>query len=185
VTPRARTAVRWLAWVGGVALIVVVVSGVWVTFRYRPDATGTTLAMVRLHKWSGVLIGPIAVAIVIPLIPRRGLRVYFAVLGVFLAWVLTSATGRRLRWDQVVVFAVTVGREVQGIFFLHHPARAVRVDGHEYSWEYFRDLFWRHAVVLPLLMAVAFVWAILWARRIRSRQPDMESSAETPAAIRR
>ena len=77
------------------------------------------------------------------------------------------ATGRRLVWDQVVVFAVTVGREVQGMFFLHHAAKAVRVDGHEHEWEHFRNLFWLHSVVFPVVMGLAFALAMVWSRRLR------------------
>ncbi len=184
MSPRARTAVRWLAWIGGIALLVLVATGVYVTFRYRPDASGTDLAMARLHRWSGIVVGPVAVVITALLIPRRVLRVYVAVLVFFVAWTFTTATGRRLVWDQVGLSEVTVGHDVHGVFFLHHPAVFVLVDGHEYSWEHFRNLFWLHSALLPMVMAAAFVGGILWARRLR-RQPDVKSSAETPAAIRR
>jgi len=184
VSPRARTAVRWLASIGGIALVVLLVSGVYVTFRYRPDAAGSDLGMVRLHKSSALFLGPIGVVLLTLMIPRRVVRVYLAVLVFFLAWVVTTASGHRLSWDQVGLFAVTPGHDVRGMFFLHHSALFVRVNGHEYSWMDHRNLFWLHAAVLPLVIAAAFVWAVLWARRLR-RQPDMKSSADTPAAIRR
>jgi hypothetical protein len=73
--------------------------------------------------------------------------------------------GRALVWDQVGLLAVTTGREVRGMFFLHHPAVFVRVNGHEYSWQDFRDLFWLHSVLVPIAMAVAFAWAMFSERR--------------------
>jgi hypothetical protein len=184
VSPRARTIVRWLAWIGGVALVVVLGSGLWVTFRYRPDAAGTTLAMVRLHRWSSYIVGLAAVTIMVICAPRPGLRVYIAITSFVLLDVVFRNAAHRLLWDQVGLAAVTIGREVRGMFFLHHPAVFVRVDGHEYSWERFRALFWLHAVVFPLAMAATFVWAVLWARGLRRRQSERESREETPDAIR-
>jgi len=184
VSPRARTAVRWLAWVGGIALVVLVVSGVYVTFRYRPDAAGANLGMVRLHKWSSYVVGLAAIVLMVLVVPRRIMRAWIPIATFFVAFTFAAVSGARLVWDQVGLFEVTPGHDVQGMFFLHHAALFVRVNGHEYSWGHHRNGFWLHAVVLPLVMAAAFAIAVLWARRLR-RQSEMKSSAETPAAIRR
>jgi len=184
VTPQARTAVRWIAWIGAVALVVLVVSGAYVTFRYRPDARGGDLGMVRLHKWSSYVVGPAGIALMLLIVPVRVLRVWLLTAAFFVFFVLAAVSGARLVWDQVGLFAVTTGHDVRGVFFLPHAALFVRVNGHEYSWEHHRNVFWLHAVVLPAVMAATFVGLVLWARRFR-RQPDMKSSAETPAALRR
>jgi hypothetical protein len=165
VSPRARTTVRWLAWIGGIALVVLLASGVYVTFRYRPDATGTALAMVRLHRWSSYVVALAAIGVLLLAAPWRTLRAWIPVVVFLVALVVALVSGARLVWDQVGLFAVTTGREVRGMFFLHHPAVFVRVNGHEYSWEGFRDLFWLHSVLVPMAMAVAFAWAMLLARR--------------------
>jgi hypothetical protein len=185
VSPQARTAVRWLAWIGGIALVVVLATGAYVTFRYRPDANGTTRAMVRIHKWSSYTLGFAALCTMLVLVPRRALRVVVPIAFFVVLWSLCGRWGTKLAWDQVALAAVTTGRGVEGIFVRHDAVKFVLVDGHEYSWEHFRTFFWLHAVVFPLAIAATFVWAILWSRRIRRRQPDMKSSAETPAAIRR
>jgi hypothetical protein len=141
--------------------------------------------MVRLHRWSSYVVGLAAVTIMVICAPRPGLRVYIAITSFVLLDVVFRNAARRLLWDQVGLAAVTIGREVQGMFFLHHAAVFVRVEGHEYSWAHFRALFWLHAVVFPLAMAATFVWAILWSQRIRRRQPSAKnSSAETRVAIR-
>ena len=41
--------IRLLAWVGGVLAAVAVATGVYVTVRYRPDASGFRLGVQRLH----------------------------------------------------------------------------------------------------------------------------------------
>lgn len=184
MNPRARSAVRWLAWIGAVALVVLVVSGVYATFRYRPDAEGRDLGMVRLHKWSSYVVGVAAIAVMLLVVPARVVRVWVFTAVFFVAFVFAAASGARLVWDQVGLFAVTQGHDVRGMFFLPHPALFVRVNGHEYSWVNHRNLFWLHSVVLPVVMIAAFTWVVLWARRL-GRQPDGESSAATPAAIRR
>ena len=184
MSARARTAVRWLGLVGGIARVVLLASGIYVTFRYRPDAAGADLAMVRLHRWSSFVLGVAGLVIIFLLMPRRRARLWFALACFLVAWIFAIATGRPLAWDQVGLREVSVGHDVRGIFFRHHAAVFVRVDGHEYSWEHFRNLFWLHAAVFPLAMGLAFALAMVWARRLR-RQPDVKSSADTPAAILR
>ena len=165
MSPRARTGVRWLSWIGGIALVVSLASGLYVTFRYRPDATSTTLAMVRLHKWSSYVVALAAIGVLQLAVPWRTLRAWIPVVVFVAALVVALVSGARLVWDQVGLLAVTTGREVRGMFFLHHPAVFVRVNGHEYSWQDFRDLFWLHSVLVPIAMAVAFAWAMFSERR--------------------
>ena len=175
----ARTAVRWLAWISGVALVVVVATGGYAMFRYRPDATGTTLAVQRMHAWFGYVLGAAAVTIIALVVPTWARRLVAVAVAVFVAlFVFTVALGARLQWDQVALWAVTAGAHVRGVLFRDLAVKFVLVNGHEYSRGEFRGTLWLHAAFVPAAMAGVLAVAMVWSRRLRRQ------SAETPAAIR-
>jgi hypothetical protein len=171
VTPRARTAVRWLAWIGGIALGVLLITGVVLTYRYRPDATGALLACRRLHRGSAIVTGVAAAALAtvytVALLrssARAAGVAIVAVAGVIAGFVWAARVGWRLAWDQVALWAVTTGFGYRGV--LHEgPVRYVLVNGHEASPAHMRWLFWLHAAVIPAALAALLAALAVWTRR--------------------
>jgi quinol-cytochrome oxidoreductase complex cytochrome b subunit len=172
----------------GVEVVVLVVTGIFLYFVYAPtesqawgdllthgEETGVRLAdAVRLvHRLAAVLAFPTALAacILLALRGRPGVRRWTgAVLGVgiVLTTVAVSITGFLLPWDQLALWAVTVGTNIRGYQWLSNDTvRFVLLRGVEVSKG---AVFWWlvvHALVLTPMLGALVVLA--W-RRARPRR---------------
>src|SRR5205807_773536 len=114
-----------------IALVVLAASGAWLWFNYIPTATAawptihslrtasTTSSWVRsVHRVASSVVIVLAFASLVLLIGRRiraggpGIVAGAAVLGTAVA---ASFTGYLLPWDQLALWAVTVGTNMSGI----------------------------------------------------------------------
>lgn len=150
-------------WVTLAALLVALaVSGVWLAFEYRP---GLHPPMRRLHQVSSLLAVNVALAAAVLGVARRRQVPGLLAVPVLVLVCVASFTGFLLPWDQVALWAVTVGANHSGVVDLfgdHY--RFVVIGSVEVSLATYR--FWAivHLVAVPL---VAVVLAVLVVRRFR------------------
>lgn len=177
-----------LAWTVGVLAVVAVATGVYASFRYRPDATGFGLGVQRLHAWSAVAL---AVVLVVGLATfvwarrpdrRHGLPAFalVALLAVVLA--VETSIGWALAWDQVALWAVTPAFSgIEGVWLGGHPVRFLIVDAAEVGVDEYRRTVWTHVVVLPVVVVLGAGLVVWWVARFArpgARPPTGDALAE-------
>lgn len=172
-----------MLWVLTVEVGILIVTGVALFFVYRPEAAGGWNriyggglgigwfpALVRaLHRWMSALAIPTGIAAGVLLaiqawgtVCRLGTMVLGAALTV--AVVAASFTGFLLPWDQLAIWAVTVGTNMSGYRPLFgDQVRFVLVGGSEVSRG--TVVAWLLVHMLVLAPAVAALVAIAWRRR--------------------
>lgn len=165
-----------------VELGVLTITGVWLTFFYRPAFSQTwpgvtghrdSLELMRsVHIWTSRLAIPTAMAFAASFIaevfvrasrPWPRLRATVASVALVPGVLLASFTGALLPWDQVALWAVSVGKDIKGYQFLWDSSgdyRFVLVGGSEIGIDTLLRWLIVHAVVLPalMLMAIAVAW---------------------------
>jgi quinol-cytochrome oxidoreductase complex cytochrome b subunit len=142
---------------------VLAVTGVWLTFNYRPNATqawpdlgnspaGTDWPRL-IHQVATVVLLPVVVAfLMVGVVASRRWRSATALL----VTTLTLAyTGTLLPWDQLALWAVTVGINYQGMLAaaFSDDVRFVILGGAEISQATLALWFVVHAAVLPVVFA--------------------------------
>lgn len=156
------------------ALVVLVLSGAWLTRWYRagtafwdggrpPSAVQVVLALHRLG--AGVLL--LAAGLLVGLRLATGAWRALPALLVTVAGVGLVATGRRLAWVELGLRAVKVNLDAAGMLFAAFDplVRFVIVAGvGEMAQTTFRAILVVHAVALPVVVA-----ALLWVQRRRDR----------------
>lgn len=166
----------------GLLLVVLVVSGIALSTSYRPSAaeawdleqvavTDGRGAVRTAHRTASTLLFPVAVAAALGVIgwsvvARRHTWVGGAALVVGVP--LAAMSGLMLAWDQVALWAVTVGSNVEGIWGVAFDdgVRFVIVDGTEVSQTAYRNVVGAHLVLTALVTATI----VLTARSVsRSR----------------
>jgi quinol---cytochrome c reductase cytochrome b subunit, bacillus type len=171
-----------------VALVVLAVTGVWLWFRYVPSASsawpGTRAPATdeswirtthRLVSFLVVTLAVTALALVIGRRVRSGVRGIVAATGVLVTALAAAITGYLLPWDQLALWAVTVGSDIRGV---QAPFRAevkyILIGSHEVSPGTYR--LWAVAhVVLGVLVAATLV--LVW---LRSRAGDVSRRPLSP-----
>lgn len=157
-----------------VALFVLLaVTGVWLSFFYRPTAPEVDLSWVTgfrgIHRWSSVVVVFVLVALLVVCIAevtqRRATNRHWAIAAVLLVCgVFLGFTGYLLPWDQLALWAVTVGTNYTGFFSLFgDEVRYVLVAGVEVGTGTVRAWFVVHALLLPLVFG-----ALMWRLRRRT-----------------
>ena len=160
----------WL-WRATVAVgVVLLVTGVWLAFFYRPSvgsfgqpAHGDQLLRV-VHRTSSVLVVPLSlVTAVVHVLARR--RSWPVAGGLFVLMAALAFTGYLLPWDQLALYAVTVRTDMRGLVTaaFDDEVKFVLIGGVEIGQDTLRRWFIVHAAVLPVLLA-----ACLAALRRRS-----------------
>jgi quinol-cytochrome oxidoreductase complex cytochrome b subunit len=148
----------WL-WRATVAFaLVLLATGVWLSFFYRPDAPGTPdgVQFVRgVHRLSSVVVVPLSlVTAVVHVLARR--RSWPAATGLVLLMAALAFTGYLLPWDQLALWAVTIGTNFRGLVTaaFDDQVKFVLVGSREVSQATIRNWFIVHAAVLPVALAV-------------------------------
>jgi quinol-cytochrome oxidoreductase complex cytochrome b subunit len=157
----------WL-WRATVALgFVLLVTGVWLSFFYRPvPVDGNDEQLLRaVHRISSSLLVPLALALAITHVVVRRRSWPPVATGLIVIVVALVFTGYRLPWDQLALWAVTVGTDLRGMFpaAFDDQVKFVLIGSREVSQGTLRTVFIVHAAVLPVPLA-----ACLAALRRRS-----------------
>jgi quinol-cytochrome oxidoreductase complex cytochrome b subunit len=164
-----------------VALVVLVVSGVWLWFRYEPTAAAawpTVRSLHTTHNWSSWMrtthrvaswcAVPLALAACVLMVGRRirtGRRGVVAGSAVLVTALAASFTGSLLPWDQLALWAVTVGTNMRGVqSIFRSDVKYVLLGSEEISPGTYR--FWAIAHVVLGVLVVAAV-ALAWMRALR------------------
>jgi quinol-cytochrome oxidoreductase complex cytochrome b subunit len=160
----------------GLALLALVVgTGLWLTFNYRPgdvqawnavvDIDQTSLRLIRLvHRVAGyALVLPAGALVVVRIGDRR---------------LAGTITGYGLAWDQLALWAVTVGTNKIGITpIFRDDVRFVLIGGVEISPTTYRISFGAHVTI-----ALAVGAALILAGRHAARQAGTTSETQAREA---
>jgi len=171
---------RLLAWIAAALAAVVVATGAYSAFRYRPDASGVARAVHRVHAVAGWALGVVLVLGLAAVIwERRPDRCHglpaFAVIGVLAVLLVVEVRiGRRIAWDQLALSAVTTGTGIRGVVLHDVAVKYVIVGGREVGWGEFRRHVWLHLLVLPTLIAGGAGFVVWWVRRQGAGHPSGE-----------
>jgi quinol-cytochrome oxidoreductase complex cytochrome b subunit len=186
-----QVGVRTTRWAGGtqvllllagLLLVVIVVSGILLSRSYRPSgveawdieqlAVSDGESAVRTaHRAASTLLFPVAVATAVgavgwSVVARRHAWVGAAALLVGVA--AAAISGFMLAWDQIALWAVSVGTDVRGIWWVafDDEVRFVIVDGSEVSQAAYRNVVGAHLLLTGVLAASV----VLTARSISRRR---------------
>jgi quinol-cytochrome oxidoreductase complex cytochrome b subunit len=166
---------------------VLAVSGVLLTFRYRPGSS----ALRAIHSGAAYLLMLSGIVLAIASITLFGIRrqwvrsVFPVIAGVLaLAAVLT---GLVLPWDQLAMNAVTVGGAIKGYgdVLRGGSVKYVIVGNSEVEVGAFRTWFWAHAVLLPVALGYV-LFLIGKAGRRESEKParrEVGAGAQAPELL--
>jgi quinol-cytochrome oxidoreductase complex cytochrome b subunit len=177
---------------------VLVVSGVWLWFRYEPTAAASWLTVRSLHtthNWSSwmrtthrvasaatVLLALAALALLVGRRIRTGGRGVVAGVVLFVTAFAASFTGYLLPWDQLALWAVTVGTNIRGVQAVFDArVKYVLLGSEEISLGTYR--FWAIAhVVLGVLVvaAVVLAWIRTGRRPLSPTPPPAPERAPEP-----
>jgi quinol-cytochrome oxidoreductase complex cytochrome b subunit len=167
--------------VGGVLVAVLVVSGVWLWWGYRPtpergwtepllSGAAQTANRVRIvHRTASMLLVNLAVVSALVTLGLRSTRRRWpaAMAGVGLV-VVAAYTGYLLPWEQLSLSAVTVGNDLSGArAAFDGGVRFVLLSGAEVGRGTYRSWAIVHAVVVPLAAIAVGAGALRRWRRPR------------------
>jgi quinol-cytochrome oxidoreductase complex cytochrome b subunit len=169
-TERAwRAATRGTAWVVGGLFLVLLATGIALTFRYRPTVTSvgsletsSPITLRNVHRLASTLfigsVGALAIASIGLFVIRRDrlpIAIPVAAAGVTVG---AGITGYLLPWDQLGLWAVTVGGNFEGYtqIIRGDKVKFVLVGSREFSTSTFSHWYWLHALVVPLVFVALF-----------------------------
>jgi quinol-cytochrome oxidoreductase complex cytochrome b subunit len=162
---------RWVIAGMGAALLVLVVTGLYLIWNYVPAPTlifrnvhgsGHVSSLPRdvqsVHRWASrvfVALG-LGAAVLAGILAgqRRRWRPGLAGAGLVVAALAAAVTGRLLPWDQLALWAVTVGKNFKGVTSMlpGDEIRYVIVGGREMSVESYQRYFFSHTLVVPVVL---------------------------------
>lgn len=188
-TAAFRSGLRWVLGFAGIALLVLLVSGLYLMWNYRPtegiawdvlaaSPHGTLPETMRdiHHIASQLFLALSLVAGIMAVVLAVQLRKFVAAVagcGFFLIAFSASVTGSLLPWDQVALRAVTVGTDVGGYWdIIDGETRYILIGSHELSSETFLRWFWVHTAVLPIALIGLAVLLLLTTRPRAQQSPD-------------
>jgi quinol-cytochrome oxidoreductase complex cytochrome b subunit len=176
------TWIRWTVGVLVVSFVVLLATGLWLIWNYRPiavnwsaitDGPGSVrdVAVARfLHRGAAPVMTMAAIALAVEggllaRTTRRWRAVGPGALATVLA-VIGGVSGSVLAWDQIALSAAVAGREGRGFRLLYSPlVREWRVDGRAFSADAMPRWFWAHTTVVALLLLVLLVATVIACRR--------------------
>jgi quinol-cytochrome oxidoreductase complex cytochrome b subunit len=186
----------------GALVAILIVTGLWLTFRYRPDRAeayanvqslehGKPLLTMRhahlvatwLLAFAGLVLGVASFGLFV--VRKRWVALSLPLFGALLAFI-AAVSGLLLPWDQIALNSVTVGSNIEGYTKIlgNDNVKYVIVGRTEIEPNAFVAWFWTHVgatvAVVAVLAATAFV---MRRRRASSEEPlGGEVGAETERA---
>jgi quinol-cytochrome oxidoreductase complex cytochrome b subunit len=178
----ARVLLRWTLGAAAVAFGVLLVTGLYLIWNYRPygDIPWTPPSGVRIdmlphrmnlvHEWAARIFGASVIASTIVAIAvatetRRWGPVITGV-GLVLVTIVAALSGNILPWDQVALTAVTVGTDMAGYDqFSDDTVRYVLIGGYEIDGGTFMAWFRMHTIAIPIVLVALGVTLVLLTRQ--------------------
>jgi quinol-cytochrome oxidoreductase complex cytochrome b subunit len=170
--------VRKLLLASSATFTVLVATGIYQAFEYRPTAEmawGSSRGrgagppvLYRttelLHRWSAFVLVGLVIAIAVVRATRAAKDHAWSMANVALGAVAVTAvagivTGPMLRWDQLALWAVTVASDIRGVFWSDSVKYVLR-GSQELGVGEFRRNVWLHVLVFPLVAAGGI--GVLW-----------------------
>lgn len=183
-----RTALRWSLVLLAGLLIVLVATGVYLTYRYSPLPAGQHLPnawLIRLNmtvhrvaSWASLGVGVLLLAECVALgsAASRQFALRSAATLMCIALVGAIYAGRRLVWDKLALWAITTlgggprgNGDLRGFQFLFgdHNVRFVLLGSTDTSIGTLRTWFWLHVLALPILVGALAITSSLLSRQRR------------------
>jgi quinol-cytochrome oxidoreductase complex cytochrome b subunit len=177
-----QIATRIALWIVAALFVILVATGIALSFRYRPDVTRPYASVTGLEPRSPITSRGVHRVAAAAFVPAVGVLA-IASIGLFLtsrhrasialsllAGLTTLAavfTGYLLPWDQLALWAVTVGTDMKGYapILRHDKVRYVILGSREINTATFSRWFWTHTVVLPVVIVAVLVALAFAARR--------------------
>jgi quinol-cytochrome oxidoreductase complex cytochrome b subunit len=155
---------RWL-WRATLLLgAVLVATGAWLSFFYRPFPPNgvpvSTAEAIHTIHWVVAALFVVTVVILVLATVVAWNRAWLPTLGLAAVIGLSLWSGRRLPWDQLALRAVTVGTDFRGLVTaaFDDQVKFVIVGSREISQATIRAWFAMHALLLPVVGAGLLVW---------------------------
>jgi quinol-cytochrome oxidoreductase complex cytochrome b subunit len=175
-----------------VLVVILLLSGVWLSFRYEPQgiflgsnsqAIGRVESHVdltrTLHRFAAFVLVPVLVGAAIAgvLAAVRSRRVAVGVVGgaVVALGVGTAIGGQRLAWSQIGIPPTETPRalDLHGVWLTDELVRIAVVGTRVVAIDDFRREAWLHVALLPLLVVLAGVGLVLLVGTRRARTRDI------------
>ena len=164
-----RVAIRVAGWVVVGLLVVLVATGIALTFRYRPDVSSAYANVTSLehrsvfsarsvHRFAAVLllpaVGCLTIACIGLFVVRHDHRWIALPLVAGALTVGAGISGYLLPWDQLALWRVSVGTNMQGYMPIlrGHDVKFVLIGAQEMSTATFSRWFWVHSVAVPVAL---------------------------------
>ena len=183
MNPALRVALRWTLAAIALTFLVLLATGLWLSWNYRPPEAarwvidghlGNTAAWARrvqlLHRWTGVQLIVLAVGLLGEAIAwaisthrlRRAVAGFAALIFVLLA----DFSGFLIAWDELALFSVTIGTNISGFGSIFtNELLYVLVGRSVVGIDTIRRWFWIHTVATPLAIAVIIGMMLVMLRR--------------------
>jgi quinol-cytochrome oxidoreductase complex cytochrome b subunit len=181
--------------IAGVLLLVLLVSGLALTFNYRPRITGygevrvlksgdAILSARNIHRWSarlfifaGTFLGIASFALFI--VRKRWIALSLPFFGGFLA-VIAFVTGLLLPWDELALTRVTVGSNIKGYTDIlgNGDIKYVIVGRTEIEPGAFIAWFWTHIGSTVAIVAVVLLTMLVARRSEQTVGSEVRAEAE-------
>jgi quinol---cytochrome c reductase cytochrome b subunit, bacillus type len=187
---------RRLVFAGAALLAVLLVTGLYLTFRYRPSDTFTNEgrgfvldATAVVHRVAAYALLVVAAAVgVLGIIAVWKSSIARRLAGAAAAGFLTIAalaavvSGALLPWDQLALWAVTVGSghdRFRGVLDFGYGVKYVLIGTSEVSPSTYSRAVWIHILVIPIVLVIAAA-AVVRVAGMRRRSAAVDS-ANVPA----
>lgn len=148
--------------------LVLVLTGVPLIWLYSPDPEAGSAWLGTTHRVASTLLLNAAVVYLIVVVARRQDRWRWPhASGLVVLVFLLGFTGYLLAWDQLALYAVTVGTDIRGVLEpFSDEVKFVLLGGAEITASTYRSWVLVHLVALPLA-GLAGLWLV--RRRVGSR----------------
>jgi len=178
-----RVAVLVLAFL----FVVLLASGLWLTFRYQPSGTFKAAhpeSWVRVtHRMASIILViaalltfGISIAVSYERRLRAGVPAWVVGLVLLLGAVTASISGYLLPWDQLALTAVKANVSIRGFGFLFGDSdvRFALIGSVEVALSTLRQWFLFHAALFPVALLVlgGVLWSVTRRRRLHPQEPE-------------
>ena len=185
MSPHLRLALRWTLAALAFTLLVLLATGVWLIWYYRPSPiapwaidrhlTATvewTRRVQLLHRWAGVQLIVLGLALSVEgavwAASTHRFRRAAIGLAALVAVLFADFCGFLIAWDQLALFAVKVGTDMRGFGpTFSNQTRYVLVGTAEINLDTFHRWFWVHTVAIPLAVFGIVGMMLVMLRRVR------------------